>query len=244
MLFFFFVLLASDCKRELENASWERKKKKKSSGKRSNFELAVNHCPVVFFLPDSERLAHRGTRSFAGFLAWDHPYHRISKLNPTTQVDEVFLFLRGNWPTLKKRKKEKKREKKKVEPSSTVCLPTLIDCISFISWTEMSFLDQSRGVRVRVRAYTFSSPLSFFLISSREKIRTKKVSESHARERVKKRERGRERARERARREKVIRIVVRIVIEKYRTATTTTSWIKEKRKGYGRRDERDENERL
>lgn len=240
MLFFFFVLLASDCKRELENASWERKKKKKSSGKRSNFELAVNHCPVVFFLPDSERLAHRGTRSFAGFLAWDHPYHRISKLNPTTQVDEVFLFLRGNWPTLKKRKKEKKREKKKVEPSSTVCLPTLIDCISFISWTEMSFLDQSRGVRVRVRAYTFSSPLSFFLISSREKIRTKKVSESHARERVKKRERGRERARERARREKVIRIV----IEKYRTATTTTSWIKEKRKGYGRRDERDENERL
>lgn len=104
----------------------------------------------------------------------------------------------------------------------------------------MSFLDQSRGVRVRVRAYTFSSPLSFFLISSREKIRTKKVSESHARERVKKRERGRERARERARREKVIRIV----IEKYRTATTTTSWIKEKRKGYGRRDERDENERL
>lgn len=197
MLFFFFVLLASDCKRELENASWERKKKKKSSGKRSNFELAVNHCPVVFFLPDSERLAHRGTRSFAGFLAWDHPYHRISKLNPTTQVDEVFLFLRGNWPTLKKRKKEKKREKKKVEPSSTVCLPTLIDCISFISWTEMSFLDQSRGVRVRVRAYTFSSPLSFFLISSREKIRTKKVSESHARERVKKRERGRERARER-----------------------------------------------
>lgn len=203
MLFFFFVLLASDCKRELENASWERKKKKKSSGKRSNFELAVNHCPVVFFLPDSERLAHRGTRSFAGFLAWDHPYHRISKLNPTTQVDEVFLFLRGNWPTLKKRKKEKKREKKKVEPSSTVCLPTLIDCISFISWTEMSFLDQSRGVRVRVRAYTFSSPLSFFLISSREKIRTKKVSESHARERVKKRERGRERARERARREKV-----------------------------------------
>lgn len=113
MLFFFFVLLASDCKRELENASWERKKKKKSSGKRSNFELAVNHCPVVFFLPDSERLAHRGTRSFAGFLAWDHPYHRISKLNPTTQVDEVFLFLRGNWPTLKKRKKEKKREKKK-----------------------------------------------------------------------------------------------------------------------------------
>lgn len=197
MLFFFFVLLASDCKRELENASWERKKKKKSSGKRSNFELAVNHCPVVFFLPDSERLTHRGTRSFAGFLAWDHPYHRISKLNPTTQVDEVFLFLRGNWPTLKKRKKEKKREKKKVEPSSTVCLPTLIDCISFISWTEMSFLDQSRGVRVRVRAYTFSSPLSFFLISSREKIRTKKVSESHARERVKKRERGRERARER-----------------------------------------------
>lgn len=197
MLFFFFVLLASDCKRELENASWERKKKKKSSGKRSNFELAVNHCPVVFFLPDSERLAHRGTRSFAGFLAWDHPYHRISKLNPTTQVDEVFLFLRGNWPTLKKRKKEKKREKKKVEPSSTVCLPTLIDCISFISWTGMSFLDQSRGVRVRVRAYTFSSPLSFFLISSREKIRTKKVSESHARERVKKRERGRERARER-----------------------------------------------
>lgn len=109
----------------------------------------------------------------------------------------------------------------------------------------MSFLDQSRGVRVRVRAYTFSSPLSFFLISSREKIRTKKVSESHARERVKKRERGRERARERARREKVIRIVVRIVIEKYRTATTTTSWRKkEKRKGYGRRDERDENERL
>lgn len=108
----------------------------------------------------------------------------------------------------------------------------------------MSFLDQSRGVRVRVRAYTFFSPLSFFLISSREKIRTKKVSESHARERVKKRERGRERARERARREKVIRIVVRIVIEKYRTATTTTSWIKEKRKGYGRRDERDENERL
>lgn len=200
MLFFFFVLLASDCKRELENASWERKKKKKSSGKRSNFELAVNHCPVVFFLPDSERLAHRGTRSFAGFLAWDHPYHRISKLNPTTQVDEVFLFLRGNWPTLKKRKKEKKREKKKVEPSSTVCLPTLIDCISFISWTEMSFLDQSRGVRVRVRAYTFSSPLSFFLISSREKIRTKKVSESHARERVKKRERGRERARERGER--------------------------------------------
>lgn len=89
------------------------KKRKKSSGKRSNFELAVNHCPVVFFLPDSERLAHRGTRSFAGFLAWDHPYHRISKLNPTTQVDEVFLFLRGNWPTLKKRKKEKKREKKK-----------------------------------------------------------------------------------------------------------------------------------
>lgn len=173
------------------------KKRKKSSGKRSNFELAVNHCPVVFFLPDSERLAHRGTRSFAGFLAWDHPYHRISKLNPTTQVDEVFLFLRGNWPTLKKRKKEKKREKKKVEPSSTVCLPTLIDCISFISWTGMSFLDQSRGVRVRVRAYTFSSPLSFFLISSREKIRTKKVSESHARERVKKRERGRERARER-----------------------------------------------
>lgn len=111
--FFFFVLLASDCKRELENASWERKKEKKSSGKRSNFELAVNHCPVVFFLPDSERLTHRGTRSFAGFLAWDHPYHRISKLNPTTQVDEVFLFLRGNWPTLKKRKKEKKREKKK-----------------------------------------------------------------------------------------------------------------------------------
>lgn len=244
MLFFFFVLLASDCKRELENASWERKKKKKSSGKRSNFELAVNHCPVVFFLPDSERLAHRGTRSFAGFLAWDHPYHRISKLNPTTQVDEVFLFLRGNWPTLKKRKKEKKREKKKVEPSSTVCLPTLIDCISFISWTEMSFLDQSRGVRVRVRAYTFSSPLSFFLISSREKIRTKKVSESHARERVKKREGEKERESERARREKVIRIVVRIVIEKYRTATTTTSWIKEKRKGYGRRDERDENERL
>ncbi|XP_061937026.1 regulating synaptic membrane exocytosis protein 1 isoform X12 [Apis cerana] len=43
---------------------------------------------------DSERLAHRGTRSFAGFLVWDHPYHRISKLNPTTQVDEVFLFLR------------------------------------------------------------------------------------------------------------------------------------------------------
>lgn len=243
MLFFFFVLLASDCKRELENASWERKKKKKSSGKRSNFELAVNHCPVVFFLPDSERLAHRGTRSFAGFLAWDHPYHRISKLNPTTQVDEVFLFLRGNWPTLKKRKKEKKREKKKVEPSSTVCLPTLIDCISFISWTEMSFLDQSRGVRVRVRAYTFSSPLSFFLISSREKIRTKKVSESHARERVKKREGEKERESERGER-KWIRIVVRIVIEKYRTATTTTSWIKEKRKGYGRRDERDENERL
>lgn len=243
MLFFFFVLLASDCKRELENASWERKKKKKSSGKRSNFELAVNHCPVVFFLPDSERLAHRGTRSFAGFLAWDHPYHRISKLNPTTQVDEVFLFLRGNWPTLKKRKKEKKREKKKVEPSSTVCLPTLIDCISFISWTEMSFLDQSRGVRVRVRAYTFFSPLSFFLISSREKIRTKKVSESHARERVKKREGEKERESERGER-KWIRIVVRIVIEKYRTATTTTSWIKEKRKGYGRRDERDENERL
>lgn len=243
MLFFFFVLLASDCKRELENASWERKKKKKSSGKRSNFELAVNHCPVVFFLPDSERLTHRGTRSFAGFLAWDHPYHRISKLNPTTQVDEVFLFLRGNWPTLKKRKKEKKREKKKVEPSSTVCLPTLIDCISFISWTEMSFLDQSRGVRVRVRAYTFSSPLSFFLISSREKIRTKKVSESHARERVKKREGEKERESERGER-KWIRIVVRIVIEKYRTATTTTSWIKEKRKGYGRRDERDENERL
>lgn len=243
MLFFFFVLLASDCKRELENASWERKKEKKSSGKRSNFELAVNHCPVVFFLPDSERLAHRGTRSFAGFLAWDHPYHRISKLNPTTQVDEVFLFLRGNWPTLKKRKKEKKREKKKVEPSSTVCLPTLIDCISFISWTEMSFLDQSRGVRVRVRAYTFSSPLSFFLISSREKIRTKKVSESHARERVKKREGEKERESERGER-KWIRIVVRIVIEKYRTATTTTSWIKEKRKGYGRRDERDENERL
>lgn len=171
------------------------KKRKKSSGKRSNFELAVNHCPVVFFLPDSERLAHRGTRSFAGFLAWDHPYHRISKLNPTTQVDEVFLFLRGNWPTLKKRKKEKKREKKKVEPSSTVCLPTLIDCISFISWTEMSFLDQSRGVRVRVRAYTFSSPLSFFLILSREKIRTRKWARVM---RVNEWKRGRERKSERA----------------------------------------------
>lgn len=244
MLFFFFVLLASDCKRELENASWERKKKKKSSGKRSNFELAVNHCPVVFFLPDSERLAHRGTRSFAGFLAWDHPYHRISKLNPTTQVDEVFLFLRGNWPTLKKRKKEKKREKKKVEPSSTVCLPTLIDCISFISWTEMSFLDQSRGVRVRVRAYTFSSPLSFFLILSREKIRTRKWARvMRVNEWKRERERKSESESERGER-KWIRIVVRIVIEKYRTATTTTSWIKEKRKGYGRRDERDENERL
>ena len=173
----------------------EREKKKKSSGKRSNFELAVNHCPVVFFLPDSERLAHRGTRSFAGFLAWDHPYHRISKLNPTTQVDEVFLFLRGNWPTLKKRKKEKKREKKKVEPSSTVCLPTLIDCISFISWTGMSFLDQSRSVRVRVRAYTFSSPLSFFLILSREKIRTRKWARVM---RVNEWKRGRERKSERA----------------------------------------------
>ena len=32
----------------------------------------------------------------------------------------------------------------------------------------------------------FFPPLSFFLILSREKIRTKKVSESHARERVKK----------------------------------------------------------
>lgn len=243
MLFFFFVLLASDCKRELENASWERKKKKKSSGKRSNFELAVNHCPVVFFLPDSERLAHRGTRSFAGFLAWDHPYHRISKLNPTTQVDEVFLFLRGNWPTLKKRKKEKKREKKKVEPSSTVCLPTLIDCISFISWTEMSFLDQSRGVRVRVRAYTFFSPLVIFLnFVTRENSNEESERESCAW--TSEKERERERKSERARREKVIRIVVRIVIEKYRTATTTTSWIKEKRKGYGRRDERDENERL
>lgn len=176
------------------------KKRKKSSGKRSNFELAVNHCPVVFFLPDSERLTHRGTRSFAGFLAWDHPYHRISKLNPTTQVDEVFLFLRGNWPTLKKRKKEKKREKKKVEPSSTVCLPTLIDYISFISWTEMSFLDQSRGVRVRVRAYTFFSPLSFFLISSREKIRTRKWARVM---RVNEWKRERERKSERARREKV-----------------------------------------
>lgn len=196
MLFFFcfarFWLQTRARERELRE-----KKRKKSSGKRSNFELAVNHCPVVFFLPDSERLTHRGTRSFAGFLAWDHPYHRISKLNPTTQVDEVFLFLRGNWPTLKKRKKEKKREKKKVEPSSTVCLPTLIDYISFISWTEMSFLDQSRGVRVRVRAYTFFSPLSFFLILSREKIRTRKWA------RVNEWKRERERKSERARREKV-----------------------------------------
>lgn len=179
------------------------KKRKKSSGKRSNFELAVNHCPVVFFLPDSERLAHRGTRSFAGFLAWDHPYHRISKLNPTTQVDEVFLFLRGNWPTLKKRKKEKKREKKKVEPSSTVCLPTLIDCISFISWTEMSFLDQSRGVRVRVRAYTFFSPLVIFLnFVTRENSNEESERESCAwtSEKERERERKSERARERGER--------------------------------------------
>ena len=203
MLFFFFVLLASDCKRELENASWERKKKKKSSGKRSNFELAVNHCPVVFFLPDSERLAHRGTRSFAGFLAWDHPYHRISKLNPTTQVDEVFLFLRGNWPTLKKRKKEKKREKKKSNlPPPSAFQPS---SIVYHSYPEPEWVFSiNREVYVCVCVHIpFFPPLSFFLILSREKIRTKKVSESHARERVKKREGEKERERERARREKV-----------------------------------------
>lgn len=200
MLFFFFVLLASDCKRELENASWERKKKKKSSGKRSNFELAVNHCPVVFFLPDSERLAHRGTRSFAGFLAWDHPYHRISKLNPTTQVDEVFLFLRGNWPTLKKRKKEKKREKKKSRtflhrlPSN----PHRLYIIHILNRNEFS-RSIERCTCACACIYLFF-PLVIFLNFVTRENSNEKVSESHARERVKKREREKERESERGER--------------------------------------------
>lgn len=64
----------------------------------------------------------------------------------------------------------------------------------------MSFLDQSRGVRVRVRAYTFFSPLVIFLNFVTRENSNEKVSESHARERVKKREGEKERESERGER--------------------------------------------
>lgn len=85
-------------------------------------------------------------------------------------------------------------------------------------------------VCARVYAYTFLS-LSFFLILSREKIRTSHVRYAWASE--KEREREGERVREWGERKWSESWLESW--KKNRTATTW-SWIKEKRKGYGRRD--------